>query len=73
MNQKNLKDKMLRVSCDHCKKPFHLTAEPKSDKSGEEEIALNCPYCNEALIVKVPRRMVKTTVMFRGESRKGKR
>jgi DNA-directed RNA polymerase subunit RPC12/RpoP len=72
MNQKNLKDNMLCVRCDNCKKPFHITAKPQSKKTGEEEIALNCPYCNEALIVKVPQQIVKTDVIFRGERRKGK-
>jgi RNase P subunit RPR2 len=62
----NLQDRIARVLCDHCRKPFHLTAKPKSDKQGEEEIKLNCPYCETPLLVKVPRRYLSQRTMLRG-------
>jgi len=83
MSQKNPKANIFTVKCAHCNKPFHYTAKPKSeksksDKAGEEEIALNCPYCQTPLMVTVPRRAVGKETMYRGpvrelESRKAEK
>lgn len=58
----------FEVRCAHCEKPFHLTATPKPDVAGEEEIVLNCPYCNKPITVAVPRVMVETATMMRSLS-----
>jgi DNA-directed RNA polymerase subunit RPC12/RpoP len=73
MKQKSLKDEIFQVKCVNCNKPFHITAHSKSDDPGEQEIALNCPYCKQSLMVKVPRRILGTEVMLRAlESQKAK-
>lgn len=61
-----LKDRIGRVQCEHCHKPFHLAAQPKSDAPGEEEIKLNCPYCRTSLLVRVPRRFLSREMLLRG-------
>ncbi len=61
-----LKDRIGRVLCENCHKPFHLAAQPKSNEPGEEEIKLNCPYCDTALLVKVPRRFLSKDILLRG-------
>ncbi|MCG3154878.1 MAG: hypothetical protein DKINENOH_01474 [bacterium] len=60
-----LKDRIGRVQCEHCHKPFHLAAQPKSEAEGEEEIKLNCPYCDTPLLVKVPRRYLPQNTLLR--------
>jgi DNA-directed RNA polymerase subunit RPC12/RpoP len=54
------------VRCAHCEKPFHLTAKAKSDEAGDEEVALNCPYCDHSLTVTVPRAAIERDALFRG-------
>ncbi|MDZ7361405.1 MAG: hypothetical protein ONB46_11880 [candidate division KSB1 bacterium] len=74
MTQKDPKDNIFKVKCDHCSKPFHYTAKSeskksKSDDAGEEEIVLECPYCQKKLMVKVPRWAVDEDTMYRGDVR----
>jgi DNA-directed RNA polymerase subunit RPC12/RpoP len=52
-------------ACDHCGKPFHIRAEVKTKAEGDEEIKVNCPYCDRPLMVKIPRRVLDKTTTFR--------
>jgi len=54
------------VRCAHCDKPFHITATSKSDDAGDEEIVLNCPYCEKANTVAVPRPAIEQVTLVRG-------
>jgi RNase P subunit RPR2 len=65
MKSTSLKNEIFRVICANCRKPFHMTAQTKSEAPGEAEIAINCPYCQTLLMVRVPRRLVGTDLMFR--------
>lgn len=61
--------RVVRVDeCCHCKKPFHIRSNIDSGDPGTEEIKVNCPYCNEPLLVRVPRSMVPKDGILRGKA-----
>lgn len=66
MAKKNLQDKILKVKCAHCNKPFHFTPQAESNEPGEIEMALACPFCETQLIVKVPKGAGGKETIFRG-------
>jgi DNA-directed RNA polymerase subunit RPC12/RpoP len=68
MAKKNLKDNILKVKCANCKKPFHFTPQAESNEPGDVEMALDCPFCQTQLIVKVPRRLGERETMLRGSA-----
>ncbi len=74
MNQPNEKPKVYQVTCDHCSKPFHLNPAPDAPQNakGEVEVMVNCQYCQNELIVTLPRAIAETGTIFRGGSRKPK-
>ena len=57
---------ILQTTCAHCRKPFHISATPKSEQEGEDEIEIKCPECQMALMVVVPRRLLSVGTVFRG-------
>jgi len=69
MEKKNAKTEALSVKCAHCRKPFHFTPQAKAEakRTGEVEIALECPYCQKQNIVKVPAKLAGKETMLRGD------
>lgn len=57
---------IFRVTCINCQKPFHLRGKETNDDAGDEEISVDCPYCQTALIVSVPRRVLAKVTQMRG-------
>ena len=55
----------FRVECPWCDKPFTLRAEKRNDDPGEEEIGLDCPYCQKSVIVTVPKNIASPEIIFR--------
>lgn len=49
-------EKLLKIQCVHCDKPFHVRvtlAQPEATGSGE--VALTCLYCDQKVMVTIPR------------------
>ncbi|MGH7490974.1 MAG: hypothetical protein ACREOO_01125 [bacterium] len=57
---------VLQTTCAQCRMSFHLSATPKSEKEGEEEIVVTCPECGTPLVVTVPRRLLAGEYILRG-------
>ncbi len=60
--------KNLKVKCAGCNKPFHFIPQAESKEAGEIEMALDCPFCETHLIVKVPRGLGGKETIFRGSA-----
>lgn len=73
MTPKNPQARHWQVQCAHCQKPFHFTPEKKAKagKTGEVEIALECPYCQKQNLVTVPEKFVQVDVLLRGSKNQG--
>ena len=65
MNQDSEFEFFQVEACDHCGKPFHIRAEVKSKDKGDDEIEVDCPYCDQPLMVKIPKRVIPKTTTFR--------
>lgn len=59
-------EKTFKVHCDHCEKPFHVRFPLVSDEDGEANVVVNCLYCREEVVVRLPRRYVEKEHLLRG-------
>ncbi len=60
-------NKTFKVVCAHCAKPFHVRfelADPAAEGSGEVVVA--CPYCEENVVVTLPRKYIEKDHLTRG-------
>jgi len=73
MPEKSPSEAVYQVDCSNCHKSFQITASIQSTEAGDEEIAVNCPYCEKKLIVKLPRSALVKETIFRGMPKKGRR
>ena len=56
---------LFRIDCPKCEKPFCIVAKSRSKKTGDEDFAMNCPYCKETIMVKIPKNFIGKGTIFR--------
>ena len=62
----NQEEKLFRVSCIHCNKPFHIRAkEQNPNAQGKTEVAVDCPYCSKAMMVEIDLKYAEPDVIVR--------
>lgn len=66
MRLRETRKKTLKITCPWCDKAFHISVEPKSDATGQEEKALTCLYCQQEVIITLPRRFAEKVTLLRG-------
>ena len=59
-------EKTFKVFCAHCERPFRVRFAPVSEESGESEVAVNCMYCAETVMIALPRKYVRKEHLTRG-------
>ena len=60
-------EKTFKVECPHCQRPFHIRyalADP--DVEGSGEVVVTCQYCNENVMIEIPREYISEGMLLRG-------
>ena len=57
----------FKVICSYCNKPFHVRFAPADPHKQEAaEVVVRCQYCDEHVMITLPRKYVRETHLIRG-------
>jgi hypothetical protein len=60
-------DKTFKVECAHCQRPFHVRFPlADSEAEGSGEVVVACLYCNENVVINIPREYIEEDMLVRG-------